>query len=113
MRRMRKCAMAGGAVHATGCGKDLGTAVRPAAAAVGRRQGLVHDAPDGTCASPALGAAAETAVNLAASARRVVAGQGRTDVLVGKHVARTDDHRDKVPGELVTYATILSRTRKN
>jgi hypothetical protein len=33
--------------------------------------------------------------------------------LVGKHVAGTDDHCGKVRHELVTYATILSRTRKN
>src|SRR5262245_43061549 len=105
--------MAGDAVQVTGCGKDLRAAIRPAAAAVGCRQRFVHDAPDGPCASSSLGTTAETAVNLAAGAGRVVAGQCRTDVVVGKHIARTDDHRDKVPGELVTYATILSRTRKN
>jgi hypothetical protein len=92
--------------------KNLRAAVRPAAAAIGCRQRFVHDVPDGACAPPALGVAAEAAINLAAGSRRFVARQGRTDVLVGEHVAGTHDHRGKVPGELVTYPIILSRTRK-
>ena len=76
--------------------KNLRAAVRPAAAAVGCRQCFVHDASDGACAPPTLGAAAETAVNLTAGSRRVVARQRRTDVVVGEHVAGTHDHRSKV-----------------
>ena len=101
------------AIRVTGCEKDLRAAVRPATAGIGCRQRLVHDVPDRACAPPALGAAAETAINFAAGSRRVVAGQRRPHVVVGKHVTGTDDHRGRVPDELVTYATILFRTRKN
>jgi hypothetical protein len=49
----------------------------------GRAKGLIHDAADGPCASPALGAAAEAAVNLAGGPRgRFLAGERRPHVVV-------------------------------
>src|SRR5580704_1098898 len=54
---------------------------------------FVHDPPDGSRATPALGAAAETAINLARRPRRdLVVRQGRAYIVVGKAVAGTDNH---------------------
>src|SRR5262249_24366079 len=77
------------------------------AAAAGRRDRVVHDAPDGARAAAALGAAAETAIDLPGGARRLLGADRRAHVVVAEHVARTDDHgRSAFPGGLVRYATI-------
>jgi hypothetical protein len=52
---------------------------------------LLHEAADGAGATPALGAAAETAIDLAGRARRVRLDDG-ADILIAQHIARTDDH---------------------
>jgi len=78
-----------------------------AAGAAGARDGLVHDPADGARAPAALGAAPETAVDLPGGARRSLSRKGRANVVVGQHVARTDDHGNPaVPARLVHYATI-------
>src|SRR3982074_3228902 len=78
-----------------------------AAGAAGARDGLVHDAADGARAAAALGAATKAAINLAGGARRLLSRQRGPNVVVGQHVARTDDHGNPaVPARLVRYATI-------
>src|SRR6516165_319267 len=63
-------------------------------------EGLIHDAPNGACAPPALSAATEAMVNLPGRARNVLARrQRRTHVIVGENVARADDHCGESPGE--------------
>jgi len=74
--------------------------VRPAAWRLGRRQRLVHDPPDRARAPPALGAAAETVIDFARRARPLLAGKRRADVVVGKHVTGTNDHRGKAPNSI-------------
>jgi hypothetical protein len=66
----------------------------PAAWATGTagRNGLVDDATDGARAAAALGAAAETAINLPGRARRIAATERRADIVIAQHIARTDDH---------------------
>jgi hypothetical protein len=113
MRRLRKGAMTSEFRSNQALWKSLNAAVRGAAVGIGSGQRLIDDAPYGPRAPPALRAATETAIDLAAGSDGVVAGERRAHVLVGKHVAGTDDHCGKVRHELVTYATILSRTRKN
>jgi hypothetical protein len=82
--------------------KRLGVAVGPATRGVGTGQRLVHNPPDGTRAPAALCAATETAIDFAASPRRVVAGQRRANVMIGQHIARTNDHRSEVPVAVIT-----------
>src|SRR5215468_1083302 len=62
------------------------------AAAAGRRDRVVHDAPDGARAAAALGAAAEAAIDLTGRPRRLLGADHRPYVVVAQHVARTDDH---------------------
>ena len=95
---MRKAAVVGAFGSDPKLWKKLRAAVRPAARPVGRRQRLVHDPPDGAGAPSALRAAAETAIDFAAGSGGGLAGKRRTDVVVGQHVAGTDDHRSKGPG---------------
>jgi hypothetical protein len=56
-----------------------------AAAGAWERQGLVHDPPDGTSAPPALGAAAQAAIDLTGRARGLRNGD-RAHVVVAQHV---------------------------
>jgi hypothetical protein len=78
-----------------------------AARSAGARNRFVHDPADRTRTASALGAATEAAVNLAGGARRSLRREGGPDVLVGQHVARTDDHGNPaVPARLVQSATI-------
>ena len=104
---MRKGAAASGFAPGSKLWKSLRAAVGPAAQRVARRQRLVHDPPDGAGASSALGAAAEAAIDFAAGPRRILAGQGRANIVVGQHVTRTDDHHSTVPagiGRIRNYA---------
>ena len=94
---MRKGAVASAYGLRSKLWKRLGVAIRPATRGVGPGQRLIHDPPDGACAPPALRAAAETAIDFAASPCRIVAGQRRANVLIGQHVTGADDHRGKVP----------------
>lgn len=66
------------------------TALTGRAAGTGER--FVHDLADGARATPALGAAAEAAIDLAGGARRLLGTERRTHVLVAQHVAGADDH---------------------
>jgi hypothetical protein len=68
------------------------TALAGGAAGTGER--LVHDLADGARATPALGAAAETPIDLAGRARRLLGTERRAHVLVGQYVAGADDHGD-------------------
>jgi len=53
----------------------------------------VHDAPDGTSAPPALGAAAEAMIDFAGRTRRGFARrERRPHIVIGEHVAGADDH---------------------
>ena len=64
------------------------------ATGLGAAECFIHDAADGPGASPALGTAAEAAIDLAGGTRGSgVAGQDRPDVVVRKYVAGADDHR--------------------
>src|SRR5215831_17708953 len=77
------------------------------ATAAGRRDRVVHDAPDGARATAALGAAAEAAIDLPSRPRRLLGADHRAYVVVAQHVARTDDHGGwAFPGSLVRCATI-------
>jgi len=58
---------------------------------VGGSERFIHDAPDGTHTTAALGTAAETAIDLAGPAGRR-GGDGAADIFVGQDVAGTDDH---------------------
>src|SRR5262245_44906246 len=66
----------------------------PAAWAAGTtgRNGLVHDATDSARAAAALGAAAETAIDLPGRARCLAVTERRADVVIAQHVAGTDNH---------------------
>src|SRR3954447_22378981 len=66
-----------------------------ATGAAGARDGLIHDAADGPCATPALGAAAQAAIDLAGGSRRPLGGERGANVLVGQYIARTDDHETR------------------
>jgi hypothetical protein len=78
-----------------------------AAGVAGAGDGFVHDAPDGACAASALGAATQAPINLAGGARRSLGRERGPNVLVGQHIAGTDDHGNPaVPARLVRYATI-------
>jgi hypothetical protein len=78
-----------------------------ASRATGTGDSLVHDPADGARATPALGAATKTAINLAGGARRSLSRERGPNVVVGQHVARADDHGNPaVPARLVLYATI-------
>src|SRR5215510_5895874 len=78
-----------------------------AGGAAGSRDRLVHDPADGARATSALGAAAEAAINLTGGARRSRRTQRCPHVVVGQHVAGTDDHGSPAfPARLVRYATI-------
>ena len=94
----------------SGCALAAVPAARTALAAraAGSRQRLVHEPADGACAAPALGAAAEAAIDLSGGARRSFSAERRAYVVVGQHVARTDDHENPAfPARfLVHYATI-------
>jgi len=64
-----------------------------AADRAGRTQRVIHDALNRPRATPALRAATEAAINLAGGTRARVAGfYRRAHVLVGQHVAGTNDH---------------------
>ena len=58
---------------------------------------LVHDLPDGPGASPALGAATKTTINLAGRARVRLRLRRGADIVVAQNVARANDH-GMVPG---------------
>ena len=74
-------------------------AARGLATGLGAAERFVHDAADGAGASPALGAAAEAAIDLAGGAwRSRITGKYRPDVVVGEHVAGADDHRRTARG---------------
>lgn len=99
--------------------KSRGSGAVGAVAAAGRRCGgidecLVHDAPDGARAAPALRAAAEAMVHLSRGARRGFAcRQRRPHVVVGEDVAGADDHgRERPAKELVRPETISSIAEK-
>ena len=78
-----------------------------AADAAGAGDCLVHDPADGARATPALGAAAEAAIDLTGRSRRLLGAERRADVLVTQNVARTDNHGNPAfPRLLVPYATI-------
>ena len=78
-------------------GKRLSDGVgNPTAAAGGGNERLVHDLPDGTGAPAALGAASQATIDVAGRSRRRRGTQERTAyVVVGEHVAGTDDHSRK------------------
>ena len=85
-------------------------ALSATSAAAGER--FVHDAADGACAPPALGAAAEATIDFARGTRgSIIVRQRRAHVMIGEHVARADDHCEKPGRTLVSIATIdLGRT---
>jgi hypothetical protein len=60
---------------------------------------LIHEAADGARAAAALGAAAQTAIDLAGQARPLRL-DGGADILIAQHIARTDDH-----GAMLSTAT--------
>ena len=98
-------------INAVECRKRLIAVLTARAAladsAAGTRDGLVHDAADSPCATPALGAATQAAIDLAGGSRRPLGGERGANVLVGQYIARTDDHGNPgVPARLVRYATI-------
>ena len=61
-------------------------------------QRLIDDGLDGARATAALGAASETAVDLLGVAGKLLRTlDDAADILVAKHVARTDDHESGWP----------------
>jgi hypothetical protein len=78
-------------------GKRLGAGVgNPTARGAGGNERLVHDPPDGTGAPAALGAASQATIDVAGrSQRRCGSREGAAYVVVGEHVAGTDDHSRK------------------
>lgn len=64
----------------------------------GNPERLIHDAPNGARAAPALRAATQAMVNLPRGARHVLARRQRgTHVVVGENVARAHDHCGESP----------------
>src|ERR1700728_2047790 len=81
-------------IDATGEGSGSAAVGSAAGRRCARGQRFIHDAPDRARASPALGATAETVVDLAGGPRRRFAvRQSRADIVIGEHVAGTDNHR--------------------
>src|SRR5579863_316513 len=79
----------------------------PATGDFGAGERLVHDAPDRARAAPALRAAAEAVIDLARGPRRrFIVRQRRTNVVVGKYVTGTDNHRLASPAAMVRSETI-------
>jgi hypothetical protein len=68
----------GGRIRVTGC-------------RTGAAERLVNDAADSARATAALGATAETAIDLADRARPLHV-DGGADILIGQHIARAHDH---------------------
>jgi len=71
-------------------------------------EGLVHDPPDGTGATPAFGAASQAPVDLAGRPDRALRRNG-PDLMVRNDVARTHDH-EGTPGP-IRYLMIRARLR--
>src|SRR5262249_48501802 len=61
--------------------------------------GIIHDLPDGRGASPALRAAAETAVNFTGRPWRGLI-QGRADIDVAQYITGTDNHGARYTSEV-------------
>jgi hypothetical protein len=68
---------------------------RTAAAARGPGNSLIHDALDGAGATTALGAAAETTIDLPGRTGSRRRGDGAAHVMVAEHVAGADDHEQR------------------
>jgi hypothetical protein len=68
---------------------------RTAAAGRGPGNRLVHDALDGAGATTALGAAAETTIDLPGRTGRGRRGDGATHIMVAEYVAGADDHEQR------------------
>ena len=77
--------------------------------AAGGGDRLVHDAADGARAPPALGAAAEAAIDLTGGARRLLGSKRRADVVIAQNVARTDNHGR--PGGVPSHFSSLCNYR--
>jgi len=79
-------------------------AVALAAGAAPRRQRIVHDLADGARAAAAFGTASEAAIDLRGGARPRFGSMmhGRSHVMIGDHVAGTDDHGATTPGAIGT-----------
>jgi hypothetical protein len=91
--------------------KSAALAAVLAARRVGGGERFIHDAPDRPRATPALGAATETMIDLAGRARHFRAsGQGRAHIVIGKYVAGADDHRNRPGDKLVLSETFNSVT---
>ena len=69
------------------------------AAAGGRSpfESLVHDPADGAGTAAALGAAAETTIDLPGRTRPRLRRDGGADIVVAQNVAGTDDHETEEP----------------
>ncbi len=74
----------------------VGSAGTAANRTASTEQGFVHDLADGARAATALGAAAETTIDLASGARRARV-YGGAHFVVGQDVAGTDDHLNPAP----------------
>jgi hypothetical protein len=67
-------------------------------------QRLVHDAPDGTGAATALGAATKAMINFAGSTRTTFTSREHAaHVFVREHVTRTHDHGRRPGGNLFDH----------
>src|SRR5215831_13116365 len=72
-------------------------------------EGLVHDPPDGTGATPAFGAASQAPVDLAGRPDHALRRNG-PDLMVRNDVARTHDH-EGTPGS-IRYLMICARCER-
>jgi hypothetical protein len=83
------------------------------ASRLGGGKRLVHDASDRSRTTPALGAAAETVIDLAGRARHGLAWREcPSHVVIGKYVAGADDHHYPAKRQLVLSETIHNAARQ-
>ena len=85
------------------------------AAATGRGrtvERLVHDLADGARATAALGAAAETSIDLPGGARTRLRRHRGADIVVGQDVAGADDHGSGPDGISIPCRTLPGKRNR-
>ena len=72
----------------------------------GAAERLLHEAADGARAAAALGAAAETAID-SASRTRPLCLDGKADVPIAQHIARTNDHGATLLSKMLAWSLVV------
>lgn len=89
----------------------VGMRAAGAAGLEARAEGLIHDLFDRPRATPALGATAQTAVNLPGGTRKILARHRASHVVIGDDVAGTNDHGRMLGNPVKTWVIDKSPRR--